>query len=422
MGLSVKSVVFSVIAYMVFPVPYSILVLSISWFFYLGSLDHYVNLMPLPVCEALIRIRLFIDFEVSIRGLGLGLIVCAILPFARFCAVFGFVVWMMWTLFIFGRRFIGIDEENNTDELNKWQHDVNMSIRDTFKQLNVLIYRIVTHSGGPSIDVLLNRLNKTLVNANAKVADYADQYRQAVTQLTKSIGQLEEVIISCKNELEDCKQSKSGLENVVQNVQQDVATSKNFFSDIDSKLAMYNSTLKSKMHNQFYWKMASFMFFPFVIGYIMNRGAILRIKRMIETYTKQLELHDNMIKERSTQEEALLRKELATEDWQRRLRQRLRASNEQLAQKKEQRESTLTARQTIKNVIIFLTQFQNKVDAVRHSSKSVDGQYSRESVVSGVEDILCFLEPLVHNGNLERFTTPALLDNFSYCYRQNDLE
>ena len=106
----------------------------------------------------------------------------------------------------------------------------------------------------------------------------------------------------------------------------------------------------------------------------MNRGAILRIKRMIETYTKQLELHDNMIKERSTQEEALLRKELATEDWQRRLRQRLRASNEQLAQKKEQRESTLTARQTIKNVIIFLTQFQNKVDAVRHSSKSVDGQ------------------------------------------------
>ena len=70
-----------------------------------------------------------------------------------------------------------------------------MSIQDTFKQLNVLIYRIVTHSGGPSIDVLLNRLNKTLVNANAKVADYADQYRQAVTQLTKSIGQLEEVIL-----------------------------------------------------------------------------------------------------------------------------------------------------------------------------------------------------------------------------------
>jgi len=157
-----------------------------------------------------------------------------------------------------------------------------------------------------------------------------------------------------------------------------------------------------------------------VIGYLINRAAIWRLKRMVATYTEQLTLQENLVKERCAQEEVLVRKESATVDWQRRLRHRLKVSTDKLTEKKQQQESVLLAGKTVKNAISFLTQFHNKVDAVCYSSSGSDGQFVRESVVSGVEDILHFLEPLIQNGSLMHLVTPAMLDNFRHYYLEQD--
>lgn len=59
-------------------------------------------------------------------------------------------------------------------------------------------------------------------------------------------------------------------------MQQDVASSKEFFDDIDIKLKSYKTNLKSRMRNRTYWKIASFIFFP-MGNWLAINGQILNL-------------------------------------------------------------------------------------------------------------------------------------------------
>jgi len=411
------------------PSSYKVLVLAVSWFFYLGNFEYWINLLPLPIGEAVIHTRMLFEFEASSRGIFLGLVVCAILPsLGKFSIVVGSIAWFCYTFHLFSWRFVS-DSTNNDDSndepvfISRFRIDLNVILIDTFKQLNILIYRLLAkkysagHSEEKSIRNVLSSINESLTTAKSKITECNDQYCLSVTRLTKNIVELENAVKACRHKLVDCRQNRAELTDIVEKVQEDVVVYREFFDDVQSQLQACRAELKSRRDIQFYWKIASFCFFPLVIGFFINKTAIRRTERLMASYSKQLALHEESIEQSSAQEEELTRKETATDDVEQHLSKQLKKYSDQLSQKELERKKALLLGENIKNMSSFLTRFQSKVFVMYKSDR--DG-FHWETVATGVEDIVNFLESYVQNINLTQWTTQTMLDNFRHYYLKHD--